>query len=309
MQPLLIPPGHDLEYVRAVAYLADGNSTEDLVLVNAPDYVEELNVDFVELYTSVVDGKGRPVEGLTQKDFTVLEEGKPQEVRRFELVRDRPIYAGILLDTSASMGENDSQKLKDAVRGAVRFFERVIKPKDRATVFTFNQTMTQVVRFTNQIDLLSGGLTGLVAEGNTSLYDSIIGSLYYFGGLKGKRALLLLTDGEDYGSHYRFEQALDYARRSGVALYVVGINLPERQIDIRSKLYKLAEETGGRSFFIHAATELERVFDTVDQELRSQYLLAYQSPQQAKDGAKFRAVEVKVDKPGLEAKTIRGYFP
>jgi VWFA-related protein len=308
VQPVLLPEGNKLTYVRAVAYLADGNSTEDLVIVNAPDYVEEVNVDFVELFTSVVDGKGRPVEGLAEKDFSVFEDGAPQALRRFELVRDLPIYAAILLDTSSSMGENDSVKLKEAVKGGLRFFEQVIRPKDRAAVFTFNDTPSLAVRFTNQIDTLSNGLNGLVAEGNTALYDSIVYSLYYFGGIKGKKATILLSDGQDSGSHYKYEQALDYARRSGVAIYAVGISLSAKDIDTRSRLQKFADETGGRAFFVDKASELGKVFETVEKELRSQYLLAYQSPQQGK-GGKFRTVQVKVAKPGLEAKTIRGYLP
>ena len=96
----------------------------------------------------MVDGRGRPVEGLGKDDFTVLEDGAPQHVRRFELVRDVPIYAGILLDTSASMGEGD--KLDQAVHGALRFFEKVITPKDRAAVITFADQPTLAVRFTNQ---------------------------------------------------------------------------------------------------------------------------------------------------------------
>jgi VWFA-related protein len=309
VQPVLLPPGSKLTYVRAVAYLADGNSTEDLVIINAPDYVEEVNVDFVELFTTVVDNRGRPVEGLEQKDFAVLEDGVPQTVRRFELVKDLPVYAGILLDTSASMGEHEGEKLKEAVKGGLRFFEQVIKPKDRAAVFTFNDTPTLAVRFTNQIDALSGGLNGLKAEGNTALYDSLIYSLYYFGGIKGKKAIVLLSDGQDSNSHYKFEQALDYARRSGVAVYAVGISLPPNDFEIRAKLQKLSDETGGRSFFVGIASELGKVFETVEKELRSQYLLAYQSPQQGKAGGKFRTIEVKIAKPGLEAKTIRGYFP
>jgi len=309
VQPVLLPPGGALTYVRAVAYLADGNSTEDLVIINAPDYVEEVNVDFVELFTTVVDNRGRPVEGLEQKDFTVLEDGAPQTVRRFELVRDLPIYAGILLDTSASMGDHEGEKLKEAIKGGLRFFEQVIKPKDRAAVFTFNDTPTLAVRFTNQIDALSGGLNGLQAEGNTALYDSLIYSLYYFGGIKGKKAIVLLSDGQDTNSHYKFDQALDYARRSGVAVYAVGISLPPNDFEVRAKLQKLSDETGGRAFFVGVASELGHVFETVEKELRSQYLLAYQSPQQGKASTKFRTVEVKLAKPGLEAKTIRGYFP
>ncbi|HEX7185004.1 MAG TPA: VWA domain-containing protein [Thermoanaerobaculia bacterium] len=308
VQPIVLPPNAGLSYVRAVAYMPDGNLTEDLVVINAPGFIEEEEVDFVELFTAVVDNKGRPVEGLTEKDFTVLEDGQPQQVRRFELVRDLPIYAGILLDTSSSMGDGKGEKLQEAVKGALKFFEQVIQPKDRAAVFTFNDRPALAVRFTNQIDVLSNGLTGLSPEGNTALYDSVIYALYYFGGIKGKRAIILLSDGQDAGSHYSFNDALDYARRSGVAVYTVGIKLPPRDFDIRVKLQKLADETGGRPFFIDSARELERVFNEVETELRSQYLLAYQSPK-GKDDDKFRAVEVKMSRPGLEARTIKGYLP
>jgi Ca-activated chloride channel family protein len=306
-QPILVPQGRqDVTYVRAVAYLADGNSTEDLVLINAPDFTQRVDVQFVELYTSVVDGKGRPAEGLTKDDFTVLEDGARQQVRRFELVRDVPVYAGILLDTSASMGEGE--KLDQAVRGALRFFQKVITPKDRAAVITFSDQPNLAVRFTSQEPVLAGGLAGLTAAGNTALYDSLIYALYYFGGVKGKRAIVILSDGKDEGSRHPFSEALEYARRSGVALYTVGINLSTSDTDVRLKLSRLADETGGRFFFIDRAGELEGIYDTIQKELRSQYLLAYQS---SKEGGpdKFRTIEVKLAKPGLEAKTLRGYYP
>jgi Ca-activated chloride channel family protein len=305
-QPLLLPKSREVTYVRAVAYLDGGTSTEDLVLINAPDFTHRVDVDFVELYTSVVDSRGRPVEGLAKGDFTVREDGVPQQVRRFERVNDVSIYAGILLDTSASMGE--SEKLDKAVRGALRFFQKVITPKDRAAVITFSDQPTLAVRFTNQEQVLAGGLAGLTAAGNTALYDSLIYGLYYFGGVKGKRALVILSDGKDEGSRYTYNEALEYARRSGVALYTVGIGLTSREADVRLKLSRLADETGGRFFFIDQATELERIYDTIQKELRSQYLLAYQSSQEG-DEDKFRAVEVKLGKPGLEAKTMRGYYP
>jgi Ca-activated chloride channel family protein len=305
-QPLLLPKSRDITYVRAVAYLDGGNSTEDLVLINAPDFTTRVDVQFVELYTSVVDGRGRPVEGLAKDDFTVKEDGVPQQVRRFERVENVPIYAGILLDTSASMGEGE--KLDEAVRGALRFFQKVITPKDRAAVITFSDHPTLAVHFTNQEAVLAGGLAGLTAAGNTALYDSVIYGLYYFGGIKGKRALIILSDGKDEGSRYTFAEALEYARRSGVALYTVGIGLSTQEADVRLKLSRLADETGGRFFFIEKSSELERIYDSIQNELRAQYLLAYQSSKEG-DPDKFRTVEVKLAKPGLEAKTMRGYYP
>ena len=307
VQPVLIPPDQKLTYVRAVAYLNDGNSSEDTVLVNIPgDFTDQVDVQFVELFTSVVDGRGRPVDGLGREDFKVFEDGVEQEVRRFELVRDVPIYAGVLLDTSASMGEGKGDKLEAAVRGALTFFENVITPKDRAAVVTFADEPNLVVRFTNQQEVLSGGLAGLTAEGDTALHDSLVYALYYFGGLKGKRAIIVLSDGQDYGSRYTFSEALDYARRSGVAIYSIGIDLKE--FEVRTKLQKLSDETGGKAFFVGTSGELTKVFEMVEQELRSQYLLAYQSSNSSRED-KFRTVEIKVAKPGLDAKTVRGYYP
>jgi VWFA-related protein len=302
--PMVLPPAAELAYVRAVAYLEDGNSSEDVVFVNAPDFVAEMRVDLVELYTTVIDRKGAPVADLTRADFSVLEDGRQQQVVRFELVRDLPIHAGVLLDTSASMLE----ELEDAVRAALRFFQQVITPRDRAAVITFNETHDLAVPFTNNPEVLAGGLAAVTAEGETALYDSLIYALHYFSGLKGKRALILLSDGQDVSSRYRFEDALEFARRTGVAIYAIGLDLPQREFDARSKLQRLAEETGGHSFFIESTGQLERVYERVEHELRSQYLLAYQSPEQ-EGGDRYRTVEVKVARPGLAAKTIRGYYP
>jgi Ca-activated chloride channel family protein len=303
-QPILLPRP-DVSYVRAVAYLAGGGSTEDTVIINR-EVGEELDVDLVELYTTVVDQKGRPVEGLARADFKVLEDGAEQRIARFELVKDVPIHAGLLIDTSTSMAEG--KKLDAAVKGALRFFQTVITPKDRAAVITFSDAPTLAVRFTSHEEVLAGGLAGLTAEGNTALYDSLIHTLHYFGGVRGKKAIIVLSDGRDEGSRYQFEDALEYARRSGVSLYTVGIGLTPRDTDVRLKLLRLSEETGGRAFFIDRAGELERVYDSIEEELRSQYLLAYQSSNSSRDD-KFRAVEVKLSRPGLEAKTLRGYYP
>jgi len=302
--PIVIPDTIDTAYVRAAAYLADGLTSEDVVFVNAPDYVDYLKVDFVELYTTVLDKRGRPAQGLTAGDFRVLEDGVEQKVVRFERVDDIPIYAGVVLDTSMSMTE----ELRDVVEGALQFFQTVLTPKDRAAVITFSEHHDLAVRFTNNIEVLAGGVAGLVAEGETYLYDSLIYALYYFSGVKGKRAIVLLSDGEDVGSHYRFDDVMDYARRTGVAIYTIGLGLPSSQRDIQIKLNKLAEETGGRSFFIDRSGELGGVYEKIEDELRSQYLLAYQSSNKD-DDEKFREVEVEVQQEGFEAKTLRGYFP
>lgn len=306
VQPVVLPPEMrgQMGYVRAVAYLDDGNSTEDTVFVNAPAYMEEVDVQFVELYTTVLDRNGRPVQGLTRDDFRVFEEDQEQQIARFEQVRDLPIHAGILLDVSASMGESHS--LDPARQAALQFFQQIVRPKDRAALITFNDRPNLAVQFTNDVSTLAGGLAGLKAERGTSLYDSLIFSLYYFNGIRGQKALLVLSDGKDESSRFTFEDALEYARRAGVTIYAVGLQLPRGEA--KKQLRTLAEETGGRSFFIDSTDTLAAIYSQVEEELRSQYLIAYQSANPDASGA-FRKVDLEVLKPGLEAKTMTGYYP
>ncbi|HEX7182072.1 MAG TPA: VWA domain-containing protein, partial [Thermoanaerobaculia bacterium] len=241
-QPILLPKNEPLSYVRAVAYLTDGNSTEDLVFVNAPENMEQIDVDFVELYASVLDRRGHPVQGLAQKDFSVVEDGVRQEIARFEKVNDQPIHAAVAIDTSASMEES----LDEARLAALRFLQNAIKPKDRAAIITFNDRPNLAVKFTKDTTTLAGGLAGLKAERATALYDTIVFSLFYFNGIKGQRAVLLLSDGKDEGSRFGYEDALEYARRAGVTIYTIGLGDDVE----KKKLEKISEETGGRAFFI-----------------------------------------------------------
>ncbi len=299
-QPIVLPKGEPLAYVRAVAFLTDGNSTEDLVFVNSPDTLAEMDIQFVELYTSVLDRQGRPVPGMTQKDFSVSEDGVKQEIARFEQVSDLPIHAAVALDISASMAAN----LDESREAALRFLEQTIQPKDRASIITFNDRPNLAVKFTKDLTTLAGGLAGLKAERGTALYDTIIFSLFYFNGVKGQRALLLLSDGKDEGSRFSFEDAQDYARRAGVTIYAIGLG---DDVD-RKKLEKISEDTGGRAFFVQRAAELDAIYKGIEEEMRSKYLIAYQSSNTG-GGEEFRAVDLKVNKPGVEAKTLRGYYP
>ena len=304
IQPILLPDDAELAYVRAVAYRGGDNTTEDVVFVNAPDYLEEIDVQFVELYVSAVDKDQHPVLDLTAEDFTVFEDGVAQVPTRFEKVGDLPIHAGILLDTSASMTDS----LKMAQSAAVEFLRQSITPKDRATLVTFNDRPHLAVKFTNDLKQLAGGLAGLKSERGTALYDSLVYALYYFNGVKGQQALILLSDGKDESSRFTFEQSLEYSRRAGVAIYSIGLGLPRKDGGAKKKLTKLAEETGGRSFFIKEATELPGIYATIQEELRSRYYISYQS-NNGSDAGTFRTIEVKVRGSGVQAKTLRGYYP
>ena len=302
VQPIVLPEKAEVGYVRAVAYLPDGNSTEDIVFINAPGALEELKVQFVELYTSVLGRDGRPVQGLGRGDFRVFEDGAEQKIARFEQVENLPIHVGVMIDTSASMVGS----LEEVRRAALAFFDRTLEPKDRGAVITFSSFPRLAVELTGDKAQLGRGLAGLAPEGKTALYDSVMFGLYYFAGIKGQRALLLLSDGRDEGSRFDYEQTLDYARRAGVTIYTIGFRLGD--LGARGKLQKLAEETGGSSFFIDDNQAIAKVYELIEREMRSQLLIAYQSNNKAEDG-QFRRIELKVDRPEVVVKTLSGYYP
>jgi VWFA-related protein len=297
----------DVIYMTAVAVLDDGTRAEDVRFLNVPDFVEQVEVDLVELYTTVTDKKGGVVLGLGQSDFSVLEDGRPQLISKFELVDNLPLSLGITIDTSGSMIE----RLGEARRAAQAFLQRLLRPADRSFAVAFSNRPELISPRTADGGAVAQSLDRLQAQGATALHDAVVTSLYYFRGIRGRRALVLLSDGEDTSSTISHKDALDYARRSGVAIYSIGLGIGRLELAVRDKLSELANETGGRVFFINKAEELETIYAQIERELRSQYLLAYasdQAPATPAGGDTYRRVEVAV-RGGGTARTIRGYYP
>ncbi len=303
VQPIEVFGSRQIVVLRALGTLDGTVTAEDTVIINGPADLEQVRVDLVELYTTVTDKDRRPLVDLGQGSFQVAEDGVPQEILRFEKVENTPIRGTILLDVSASMKE----RLDPAIQAAARFFERVVTERDELSVVSFNDRPQLSAPFTNRPEVFAEGLLGLEAERGTALYDSLIFSLFHLNGLPGQRVVLLLSDGHDEHSSYSFEDTLEYARRSQAAIYTISIGLTKKDKDkSRKPLTQLSGETGGRSFFLDSLDELDGVYDDIARELRSKYLIAYQSSNQEDDGS-FRSVEIRVE--GGEAHTIRGYYP
>jgi VWFA-related protein len=304
VQTIEVPATAGIGYIRAVAKLKDdpGLPAEDVVFINSPDYVEEIEVHLIELPVTVIRD-GRVVQGLTRNDFRVTDEGKPTEVTKFEYVRNLPLAIGLAIDTSASMRE----RIAEAQKAGAEFFKNVLRPGDKGFVIAFDDEAQMVQKWTNRLTDLNGGLAALRAEGSTSLYDAVVLSLYSFLGVKGQRALVIISDGEDSNSNFTYEQTLEYAKRTGVPIYVIGIGVSGTKADVKMKLGRLANETGGAVHYIDEARELGRIYGTIQDELRSQYILGISPPGDVKPGSKWRDVEVAVK--GAKVKTIRGYYP
>ena len=290
--------------LRAVAHLADGTSAEDSVVLNAPN-AGQVDVDLVELYTAVVDSRGRPVRGLSERDFRIFEEGQEQRLDRFSEVADLPVHVALVLDTSTSM----TLRLPDVRRAASAFLREMVRPHDEVTIVTFDDVPRVRVDFTHDPEMLANGLEGLQARGGTALYDSILFTLDLLQEVRGQRVLVLLSDGLDERSGHTADEVRELARRAAVTLYAIGI------VDGRSRaptidralLERLAEESGGRSYFVSRTSELDDVYAEIEHDVRSRYLLAYYSSHAGETS--FRLVDVKLGQPRLAARTIRGYYP
>jgi len=302
-QTVNIRDSKSLGYVRVVGTLDDGTLAEDLRYVNAPQFVSEVTVDAVELYTTVTE-KNRPVTHLQASNFKVFEDGVAQAVQGFEYVKNLPLSVGILIDTSASMLES----LPDAEQAALKFLDFSMGQKDRAFVVSFDNEPYLLSKLTNRKDKLVRSLSGLRAEGSTALYDAIVYGLYQFTGVKGKRALVLLTDGKDTASKFDFETLLEYVRKSGISVYGIGLKISGTDLEVKYKLNKISQLTGGQTFYIDSAKNLENVYRQINEDLRAQYLLTYYSSN-TENRDRWRKVEVKVEPTNLQARTISGYYP
>jgi Ca-activated chloride channel family protein len=294
-----------VDFVRASVTDETNYEASDLLFLNGDRFSEEIEVNLVELPVMVTDRAGLPVTDLKQPDFTVLEQGKPQKITSFNYASNLPIAAGVLLDHSGSM----KPRMEQAKSAALEFFKKIMRPGDRAFVTGFAFDAKSASPFVSDVSSLQSQVSAIPeASGGTALYDAIVTGLYRFRTLQGRRALIILTDGEDTTSRTSYEEMLTYARSARVPLYFIGVGLGIMDASGTNKMKTLAAETGGIAYFIHDIKQLDETYAQLDKDLRSQYLIAYNAQTSVKDRA-YRKVEVKVSKPGTTVRTIRGFIP
>jgi Ca-activated chloride channel family protein len=258
----------------------------------------------VALYATVTDAQKRLVPDLTQEDFEVFDNDKPQTLDLF-ISEVQPITVVTMMDTSASMTGN----LKLLQQAAEQFLMRLL-PKDKGMVGAFNDKIEFFPEtFTNDRDRLIRALGDLDFGNPTRLYDAIAASMDRLEGIDGRRVILVFTDGADTGSRADAGSVLDQARRDDVMIYAVGLRSDyfngARQVRSKpdSGLKRLAEETGGGHFELDNTSELAPTFTRVAQELHSQYVLGFTPT--VLDG-KVHRISVKA-KPGMTVRARRTY--
>jgi Ca-activated chloride channel homolog len=294
-----------VEFVRASVTDSTNYEAADLLFLNGNRYSEEIEVNLVELPVTVTDAGGAPVGNLKQEDFTVFEKGKQQKISSFNFANNLPISVGMLLDTSGSM----QPRIKAAKEAAIEFFHNIIRPTDRAFFGAFAFDATRAAPFVSDIGNLEAQVNASPdAAGGTSLYDAIVTGLYRFRSIQGRKALVVITDGEDTTSRLSYEDMLTYVRASRVPIYFIGIGLGIGDISGTSKMKALAAETGAVAYFIKDVKQLKETYSLLEKDLRSQYLIAYNTESMKNDQA-YRTVEVKVNRPDVRVRTIRGFIP
>jgi len=294
-----------MEFVRASVVDDTGYEAADILFLAGERFSEEIDVDIVELPVSVTDSAGLPVLDLQQSEFHVFENGKPQKINAFDHASKLPISVGLLIDRSGSM----EKRMKETKIAAVEFLRRIMKGADRAFVSSFAFDNTKSAPFVSDVKSLEEQVNAIPeASGGTSLYDAIATGLYRFRTMPGRKALIILSDGEDTTSRVPYDEMLAYARAARVPLYFIGIGLGFSDAFGTAKMKALAAETGGATFFIKDVKQFGETYIKLENDLRTQYLLAYNTESTRKDRS-YRTVEVRVDRAGAVVRTIRGFIP
>jgi VWFA-related protein len=272
------------------------------MFLNGQRFGEEIQVNLIELPVTVVDKSGAVVAGLVQDDFTVLEQAKPQKIATFNFASNLPLSIGVLVDHSGSM----KPRIEVARQAAIEFFKDILSPGDRAFFGGFSWEAQRVSPFLTDVASLTTQIEAMPEpDGGTALYDAIVTGLYRFRSIPGRKALVIVTDGEDTVSRLKYDQMLQYVRTARVPVYFIAIGVPSIG---SSSIKNLAAETGAVVYFVKNVEGLSATYDKLERDLRSQYLVGYYAESTKNDSA-YRSVDVKVKKEGAIVRTIRGYIP
>jgi Ca-activated chloride channel family protein len=288
--------------------LAPAPGPEKPQQTQTPKGTIKVNVNLVNVLVSVVDAQKRPAPNLNVEAFQVLEEGVPQKIEFFEQETKWPLDIALMIDASLSAHMDISFERA----AANHFIQQILRPDDRMSVFSFDESVTQRTTFTDKVNVLQEAVARVPDGAGTSIYDAIVlgsQSLAKRGGER-RRVIVLVTDGGETTSNSDFESARRAALRGEVLLYTILIR-PVRNENGRNTagehaLQTITETTGGAMFFPDTVQELSTIYDRIDAELRTQYRLGYY-PNPRGPANTYRTIEVKV-LPGYSARHRTSYL-
>jgi Ca-activated chloride channel homolog len=278
------------------------------------NFALNVDVELVQLPVSVLDNEGRVIEGLSKNNFHVFEQGVQQQISFFKH-EDIPLSVGLVIDNSGSMHNKRAR-----VNEAALTFANESNPQDETFIVDFDDNAYLEQDFTPSIDDLMRALSFLDTRGETALYDAVyLANEHLRDGKKDKKAILLITDGEDNKSQFSLNKVVEALRQSQVTLYAIGLLDEERHgflnkspsTKAKSALQKFAEITGGQAYFPQSLSEIDGLCKRIAHDLRSQYTIGYTPTNKNLDGA-WREVTVRVDAPrNLKTAIVRtkpGYY-
>lgn len=274
------------------------------VFAQKEDDVIKVDSSLVVLNATVIDSKGKPISGLKTNQFTIFEDGKPQEISLFE-TQSTPFAAVILIDTSGSM----EQRVSMARSAAIRFLDG-LRTDDMVSIYNFDSKVSLVQEFSNSRDMIDAAYN-LKADGMTVLNDAIYKAAQQLSERPEKRrAIIVLSDGADTQSKYSSDKALKAALSVNATIYTVDMSSIDMGARLRMQsqgaLKNFAEKSGGKFIATPGGVALREAFKNIVEELGIQYTLGYQPTNTAKDG-KWRTIELKVDYTAAQIRTRKGY--
>jgi VWFA-related protein len=273
--------------IRAVAVLADGSRLVDSVRTEAAGFAPAVAVDVVQVAATVTDRDGRFVKGLGPEDFRIFEDARPQPVTHF-IGPDAERELVVAVDMSGSMTPAMS-----TCRDAVKQFLATLRPVDHATLLAFNDSVFTVARRDAPPDARLRAVDRLRPWGSTAFHDAVLQGLEILERYRGRRALVLFTDGEDMVSHATVEDVQRRIEVSATPVYVIAQGQGMRKQELKQVLDRMGGASGGRAFYTDRIEQLEGVFAEIGEDLASQYLLAYSPSETGRDGS-WRTIRVEL---------------
>lgn len=285
--------------VRALAYHKEGIAVADMVITRKVTIAYSEEVNRIVLWASVSDKNNEFVENLGKNDFRVFEDGKEQPILEL-YAENRPVTLAILLDTSGSMRD----RMKD-VHDAAGSFVDSLRENDRSLVIAFDDKVFLIEDLTADKGALREAITSTEAIGATALYDALHAAYRKLRPIQGRKAIVLLSDGEDTSSQFGFDRVLEEAKADSTIVYAIGLGggFGSR----RGVLKDFAEQTGGRAFFVDKASELADTYQKISDELRKQYYLTFSTANKTWDG-RFVPIELKSTDDRYKVRARKGYF-
>ncbi len=276
----------------------------------SPDAHFSSSLTEVPVLFTVTDKKGRFVSDLTQNDFDIIENKRPQFIKQFTAESDLPLRLALLVDTSNSVrGELHFEQ-----QAAIRFMNDVMRPKeDRMMLISFDSAPELISDLTNNMSALEKGINDMKAGGGTSLYDAIAYAskeklMVDQPREKFRRAMILISDGDDTQSRYTRDQALELAQKADTVIYAISTNKTRAKTEGDEVLDYLTSETGGQAFYPFKVEDLDQSFENIANELRHQYNISY-TPNPLKTDGLYHPIAVQVKtRKDLVVRARKGYY-